>query len=194
MELVLFIALAYALGSIPFGKIIGLRYGIDIQKQGSGNIGFANCLRILGWKPATVVLIGDVAKGLLPVFISSHFFPITQTLLVALASIIGHIFPFWLRFRGGKGIATGLGTLLVINPYIAFFGILVWLLVLTTTRLNSLASLFVIWSMPLVAFFVSTNLVIFCFVLLLLGTWTHRQNLNRLVLDKEKILHVNNTI
>ena len=135
MLFLLFIAFAYLLGSIPFGKIVGRMKGIDLQKKGSGNIGFTNSLRTLGLKRAIPVLIGDLLKGSIPTFLALQFLPLGQTLIIALASILGHIFPVWLKFKGGKGVATGLGTILAINPLITIIGLTVFLIVFLATKI-----------------------------------------------------------
>src|SRR5690606_39536658 len=119
--LYVFMLIAYVCGSIPFGKIIGRLKGVDIQKLGSGNIGFANSVRVLGWKPGVFVLIGDATKGFLPVYLSVSHIPYWQSLMVGLVAILAHVFPVWLRFKDGKGIAPGLGISLVLAPKIALF-------------------------------------------------------------------------
>lgn len=183
-----FIILAYLLGSIPFGKIIGFRYGIDIQKNGSGNIGFANSLRILGLKPAIFVLVGDVLKGFLPVYFSFQWLPFQLTLFVALAAIIGHIFPIWLRFKGGKGVATGLGVLLALSFYLVFACVAIWSIIFSLTRLNSLASIIVICSLPILTIFVANQLLPLSVALFIIGIWTHRKNIDNLINHREKRL------
>jgi len=187
-ELFLFIIFSYLLGSIPFGKLMGLRVGIDIQKHGSGNIGFANCLRFLGWKSAGVVLIGDILKGFIPVYFALKIFPFELAMFVALAAIVGHVFPLWLKFNGGKGIATGLGVLFALNLPLAVTSILIWVVLFAVTRLNSLASILMIISMPILAIFVAHSLVEFSTALLAIGTFTHRKNINNLLNKTEKKL------
>ena len=172
----LFIILAYLLGSIPFGKIIGFHHGIDIQKSGSGNIGFANCLRVLGWKPAIIVLLGDVLKGFLPVYFSLSLLPGQGATFVALSAVVGHVFPIWLKFKGGKGIATGLGVLLALNTPLAI------------TRLNSLASISMICCLPILTAFIAQQLLSLSLVLLMIGMWTHRKNIYNLLNHREKRL------
>ena len=186
--LITFAILAYLFGSIPFGKIVGLRFGVNIQKEGSGNIGFANVFRVLGLKPALAVLSGDILKGYLPTLIAAKFLSFEQTLLVGFISILGHIFPVWLKFRGGKGVATGLGVLLMLNSTLALISILIWLVIFGITRLNSLASIITVWVLPLVAYKIDQNLINFCIILLILGTWTHRSNFYRLINRKEERL------
>lgn len=167
---------------------MGLRVGIDIQKHGSGNIGFANSLRVLGWKPASIVLVGDILKGFLPVYLALKFFPFEGTMIVALAAIAGHVFPVWLKFNGGKGIATGLGVLFAMNLPLAIASILIWLVLFVITRLNSLASILMIVSIPFLAFFIAHSLLSFSTALVAIGTWTHRKNIDNLLRKREKKL------
>lgn len=178
--------IAYILGSIPFGKLIGFKHGIDIQKHGSGNIGFANSLRILGLKPALVVLIGDLLKGFIPVSLALKILPLEQVLWVALIAILAHIFPIWLKFRGGKGVATAIGVTLALNPPLAIMGAFIWIILSHITKLHSLASLIVIWSISIIAYFIFKELVIFYLFLSILITWTHRQNIHRLIKGTER--------
>lgn len=186
MQFLLFIAFAYFLGSMPFGKIIGHVYGIDVQKKGSGNIGFTNSLRTLGWKPAVLVLAGDVLKGFIPTKIALQFLTLDQALIVALIAIFGHIYPIWLKLKGGKGVATGLGTLFAINPLITIIAFIVFLIVFSTTKIISISSILSTYSLPLIAYFIFPKLIIFYLVLSIIVTWTHRENLVRLIKGTEK--------
>src|SRR4051812_30895241 len=117
--------LAYLLGSVPTGKLIASLHGVDIQKKGSGNIGFANVLRVVGRVPAAIVLTIDVLKGFVPVAIAQQILGASGVQAVALLAIMGHVFPVWLKFKGGKGIATGLGVTLAISPVLAVLCVLV---------------------------------------------------------------------
>ncbi len=171
------VGFAYLLGSIPFGKIVGNRRGIDIQKHGSGNIGFANAFRVLGWKPSLIVLAGDILKGLIPVLIASQQLPTYQTLIVGFAAVVGHIFPVWLGFKGGKGIATGLGVTLVLTPLVALLGAVVYLVAFSYFRKSGPSSIVAAWSLPVFCAVVSPAYVWFYVSLGLLALWTHRNNL-----------------
>lgn len=186
MTLFFLIVFSYLCGSIPFGKIIGLYYGIDIQKKGSGNIGFANCLRVLGWRPAFIVLAGDILKGFIPTIIALHRLPLDQAMVVGLTAVLAHIFPVWLKFNGGKGVATGLGVILAINPTVAFAALIVFLVVLLFTKIISLSSLVAMFTLPIIAYFTSPNLAGFYVCLLILGTWAHRSNIKRIFHGTEK--------
>lgn len=175
------LVLAYLSGSIPTGKIIGHFHGIDIQKKGSGNIGFANAWRVLGWRVAWIVLTVDVLKGYLPVLVATRYLSGTMLLVVGLAAILGHIFTIWLNFKGGKGVATGFGVMLALEPSVAITGLAVYGLVITLARQSALASLSAIWSMPIVAVVLDKHIVIYLLLLALLGTWTHRNNIRQML-------------
>lgn len=135
------IILAYLSGSIPFGKLFCLLGGVDIQKRGSGNIGYANVQRIMGWKFAVPTLICDVAKGAVPTFLAYTFTDYYFAFFVGVAAIIGHIYPIWLKFHGGKGVATGLGVILVFAPIPAIIGTIVYFVLLGMSHRSSLASI-----------------------------------------------------
>lgn len=182
----LFILTAYFLGSIPFGKIIGQIYGVDLQKKGSGNIGFANSLRTLGLKPAVFVLLGDVLKGFIPVVIALRFVSFEQTLAVGLTAILGHIFPVWLKFKGGKGVATGLGVIFAIDPFIGLIGVTIFIILLLLTKTVSLSSILGTWSLPVLAFFLAPQLTLLYLGLVILALFTHRENIRRLFKGTEK--------
>lgn len=127
MKTVVFILTAYLLGAIPWAYLIGrITKGIDIRDYGSGNVGFTNALRTIGKVPAFLVLIGDVGKGIVAVLIAKHFgSPLTAT-LAGLAVVIGHNYPIFLGFRGGKGAAAGFGALITLLPLEGFLAIIVW--------------------------------------------------------------------
>jgi hypothetical protein len=120
---------AYLLGSIPFGVIVGRRWkGVDVRQLGSGNIGFANVLRTVGWGPAVVVFVCDTAKGYLPVLAARFVtvgwtYPEASVVLIGVLAVSGHVFPPWLRFRGGRAVLTSLGVLVGIAPWVALAGL-----------------------------------------------------------------------
>ena len=186
MIFLLLLIFAYLIGSIPFGKIVGKLQGVDIQKKGSGNIGFTNSLRTLGWKPAVLVLIGDVLKGFIPTFLAMQFLSLNQVLMIGIFTILAHVFPVWLKFKGGKGIATGLGVLLAINPLITAIGLAVFLIIFLITKIISIASLIGTASLVLISYFVFPKLTMFHLALLTIAIWTHRENVNRLLKGTEK--------
>jgi acyl phosphate:glycerol-3-phosphate acyltransferase len=141
------IAAGYLAGSIPFGLLLALLVGgKDVRKAGSGNIGATNVARVVGKKLGVVTLVLDALKGFIPVTIAARMMADTapgRTAigLVALAALCGHCFPIWLKLRGGKGVATGLGVLLASLPWAAGIGLLGFALTFAITRLVSLGSL-----------------------------------------------------
>jgi len=174
------------MGSIPFGKLVGIKYGVDIQKKGSGNIGATNALRTLGWKPGVLVLVLDVIKGFIPVKLALQFLPLNQVLIISVITILAHIFPIWLKFKGGKGVATGLGIILAINSSVTIFAFIIFLTVFLLTRIISVSSLVSVWGLVLVSYFTSPNLTVFLFAIAIILTWTHRENISRLIKGTEK--------
>lgn len=149
IELML-VALAYFVGSIPFAYIF-VRYvtGRDVRNEGSGNVGATNALRSAGWKVGVAVTILDTAKGSLAVWLMMAFNPESSWLAASmLAVVVGHCFPPWLLFRGGKGVATGFGSFLVIAPLSALAALGVWIVMLFVFRWVSLASMTATASFP----------------------------------------------
>lgn len=181
---ILLISWGYLFGSIPFGKIIAQHYGVDIQKRGSGNIGFANVRRVLGWKAGIGTLAGDILKGFIPALTAlqlSH--SSTVAFIVGLAAIIGHIFPVWLRFHGGKGIATGLGVVAVLNPVAATIGSAVYLIGCVAFKRSSTASILGVFSVTTTAALISPQEAWQYILLLFVALWTLRHNLRGTVPD-----------
>ncbi|MEO7617420.1 MAG: glycerol-3-phosphate acyltransferase [Candidatus Saccharibacteria bacterium] len=172
--------LSYILGSIPFGKIVAHRHGIDIQKVGSGNIGFANVVRTLGFRIALPVLIGDSLKGFIPTYLALVYFGETGAMVVGAIAILAHIFPIWLRFRGGKGIATGLGVMVVMSPILIPSAIIAYLIGFAYFRDSGPGSLIAAWSLPIVCAFINIRLSLFYIVLALIISYAHRNNLRQL--------------
>ena len=146
---------AYLVGGIPFGYIIGrVVGGIDIRTQGSGNIGATNVARVMGLRWGVAVLVPDAAKGLLPVLVVSETMArwvatlepgsvtiVHAQVLVGLIAILGHMYPCWIGLRGGKGVATALGVVVVLSPWATLAAVGVYLLSLATSRMGSLGSL-----------------------------------------------------
>lgn len=144
------VAFAYFVGSIPFAFIF-VRYvtGRDVRKEGSGNVGATNALRSAGWKVGVAVTVLDIAKGSLAVWAMMIFNPESAWLAASMLSVVvGHCFPPWLLFRGGKGVATGFGAFLVIAPLSALAALGVWIVMLAVFRWVSLASMTATASFP----------------------------------------------
>lgn len=168
MKFAVLIIGAYLLGSIPFGQIIAKAHGKDLRIIGSGNIGATNLARALGKKWAYLCFFLDVAKGFLPVFITAKLLShsptiseLTCALAVAMAAILGHIFSLYLKFKGGKGVATSFGVSLGLWPYYTLCSIsalAVWAVVVLISRYVSLASIIAAVSFP-IAFIVVTALI-----------------------------------
>ena len=138
------VACGYLAGSIPFGFVLAkLVAGKDVRSEGSGNIGATNVARVVGKRLGALVLLLDAAKGFVPVFVASRLThgDVVVEGLVALAALLGHCFPIWLRFRGGKGVATGLGVLLAHRPDVAAVGLVAFALAFAVLRRVSAGSL-----------------------------------------------------
>lgn len=149
MKIALVIISCYLLGSVPFGYIVGKLFKkVDIREYGSGNIGATNALRILGPSLASLVVLGDIGKGILSIYLVQYLNIDSLLILIiaGLAVIFGHDWSIFLGFKGGKGIATTFGVVFALNPTISFLALLVWGIVVITTRYVSLASIFAVIS------------------------------------------------
>jgi acyl phosphate:glycerol-3-phosphate acyltransferase len=181
---------SYILGSIPFGLLIVKAWcGVDIRKYGSGNIGATNVLRTAGKLPAVVVFIADVLKGFLPVMVAKHLFPgvLWMPVLGGLCSMVGHTASIFLRFRGGKGAATGLGIYLGLNPMAAGIGFAIFILLIWVTRYVSIASMIGAASVPVTFCIVHQPLPdrIFAIFATAYVVFKHRSNIGRLIQGAE---------
>ena len=178
----------YLIGSIPFGYLAGKLRGIDIREHGSGNIGATNVLRTLGKPIGIPVLILDVLKGVLPVLIAKHFSDQSLVyILVAFATIMGHNYTLWLRFKGGKGIATSAGALIPLIALPLGIAVLIWAALFFTTRYVSIASIGSAIAIPIVTVIQQSlqnewNIAMLSFtvVLAVLAVWKHRGNIRKL--------------
>lgn len=183
-----FIVLGYLLGSIPFGLVLCKIFGYgDIRDIGSGNIGATNVLRTGNKILALLTLLGDVFKGAIAVwlsFVSGDTFVILTT---GLAAVLGHMYPVWLKFKGGKGVATTLGTMLAIMPPLAMAMCGIWLLMAVMFRISSLAALTAFAAAPVMAYLwlQDPNLALLAGVLAALVFWRHKANIERLLSGAE---------
>jgi len=134
------IAIAYLLGSIPAGLLLAKLKGIDLRAGGSGNIGATNALRLGGKLLGASTLLLDASKGIAAVYIAAKFQP-DMINLAALSAVLGHIYPVWLKFKGGKGVATAIGVILFLNYQIFLIAISAWLLTFKAKKISSLAAL-----------------------------------------------------
>jgi glycerol-3-phosphate acyltransferase PlsY len=142
-QLLLMLALGYLVGSIPCGVIVGrIRSGVDIREYGSGKMGFTNSLRTLGWGPSIAVLVGDLCKGIIPALIGRLVFDSALLATVgAGAAVVGHVFPLFAGFRGGRGVATAFGGIIIMIPVTAIIFPLVGALIVLVTRYMSVMSI-----------------------------------------------------
>jgi glycerol-3-phosphate acyltransferase PlsY len=141
-ELIL-VLVAYLLGSLPTALLlVRLMTGEDVRRKGSGNVGATNALRAAGWKAGVAVTLIDIGKGALSVFLMRQYNPESSWVAATmLAVVIGHCYPVWLKFRGGKGVAAGFGAFVIIAPLSALAALAVWFLVLVISRWVALASM-----------------------------------------------------
>ncbi len=182
------ILLGYLIGATPFGFIAGKLKGIDIREHGSGNIGATNVLRVLGKPIGLTVFVLDVLKGLVPVWIATGWSDATWVhIATAVATILGHNYTFWLKFRGGKGIATTAGAMLPLIPLPLGVALLLWIITLKVTRYVSIASIAAAVSIPVTATVQALItgqwdpvLLGFAAFIGLLAIWRHRSNIQRL--------------
>lgn len=141
---------SYLLGSIPTGYIVGALAGVDIRKLGSGNVGATNVARVMGKERGLLTLIADVGKGFIPVFVADWLgFSHTTVALVAVLAFLGHLYPVFLKFQGGKGVATALGALLALAPLATVILMVVFALVVGSSRLVSLSSIVAALAAPI---------------------------------------------
>ena len=188
MIYVLAALLAYLLGSIPFGLILTKLGGYgDIRDIGSGNIGATNVLRTGNKRLALATLVLDALKGATAVGLALYFASFEVALIAGLFAIIGHLFPVWLKFRGGKGVATALGTLLALKPLVGIAACGLWLLCALVTRYSSLSALIAIGLSPVIAHFLyhDANLSGTAAIIATLVFIKHRANIKRLTRGEE---------
>ncbi|WP_028399892.1 glycerol-3-phosphate 1-O-acyltransferase PlsY [Ectobacillus panaciterrae] len=180
---VLFLA-AYLLGSIPFALIVGkVGYGIDIRQHGSGNLGGTNTFRTLGKKAGFIVTIADILKGTLAASLPSLFGLNINPLWFGLAAVIGHVYPIFAKFRGGKAVATSAGVLLFCKPLIFLILIVVFLILLFTTKYVSLSSMLTAIIGVIAAIIIGndTPFLIAMSLLAIFVIYRHRANISRII-------------
>jgi glycerol-3-phosphate acyltransferase PlsY len=187
----IWIIFSYLLGSLPVGVLLAHMKGRDPRTVGSGNIGATNVMRAAGKTAGIITLVGDALKGFLPVWLAMRFgFPETVVSAAGLAAFLGHLFPLYLRFHGGKGIATALGILLALNYLAVLIELLVFAGILWRWRYVSLASVVCAALAPffLFAFRSPEPCVILAAVIALLAIIRHRENIKRLLAGTENRL------
>ena len=198
MIIAILLVLAYLIGSIPTAVWVSKWvYGIDIREHGSGNAGATNAFRVLGTKAGCGVMLGDMVKGFLAVklaLLSPLHFPgepfVNLQIFLGLSAVVGHIFPIWAEFRGGKGIATLFGMILSIQPLVAVSLVAVFCLMLFLTRYVSLSSITASIAFPLLIIFIFNNAEELSYRLFAIATaclvvLTHHKNISRLLNGNE---------
>lgn len=186
MDLILIVLICYFLGSIPFGFILTKFFlKQDIREIGSGNIGATNVLRTGNKSIGYLTLLLDILKAVIPViFIKINF---SEYLFISSLSVfLGHVFPIWLKFKGGKGVATYLGILFCINYILGFVFILVWFLIFLIFKYSSLSSILATFTIPVFYyFFINNENYYFFIIMFILIFFTHRENIKRLLNNTE---------
>ena len=184
---IILIIIFYLIGSLPFALILTKLSGFgDIRNIGSGNVGATNVLRTGNKYLAFIVLSLDIIKGFIPLIILQFYFEdlsLLNKIILGHFAIIGHIFPIWLKFKGGKGVATYIGFLFSINPYIGLAFLILWMAVALSTKYSSLGSLIAILVAPIYFIFINFNLYIgiFFIYLSLIIYLKHSENIKRLL-------------
>lgn len=181
------LVIGYLLGSIPFGLLLTRMAGLgDVRNIGSGNIGATNVLRTGNKGLAAATLLLDAFKGTAAVLIAVHFFGEDAGVLAGFAAFIGHIFPVWIGFEGGKGVATYLGILLGLAPLMALIFAIVWLAIAFTTRYSSLSALVATLVIPVVLWILGADKIAAVMALMTVISWyKHRANIARLTAGTE---------
>ncbi len=193
MTTLAFVVCAYLIGSVSFAVLMSKAFGLaDPRTYGSGNPGATNVLRSGKKAAAVLTLLGDAAKGWLAVFLAIHFAPhddqgLLIVALVAIAVFLGHVFPIFLKFKGGKGVATALGVLLALSVWMGLAVLVTWLLVAVAFRYSSLAALVASVAAPIFAMLIHLRpeLVLATAIMSMLLIWRHKGNIKKLMTGKE---------
>ena len=180
--------LSYLLGSIATGYILGLCAGVDVRKTGSGNIGATNVARAIGKGHGAATLLADTAKGFIPVYVALHLGLAQSAMaIIGAAAFLGHLYPIFLKFHGGKGVATALGVLLAVAPLVTAILMVVFAFVMMLSRIVSLSSMVAALAAP-----ISLSLLAYPATYIVLGTFLaamiivrHRGNIKRLLAGTE---------
>ncbi len=182
MVYVLCVLLSYLLGSIPMGLLLTRITGRgDLRRVGSGNIGATNVMRVGGLRLAGLTWILDMAKAAIAVILGGAFGDITFAAICGLGAIIGHCYPVWLRFRGGKGISAMFGVILAINPVLFIICGIEWLIVALSSGFSSLGAIIVLCLLPFLGFAIGCGVGFVFLAISILCLWRHRENIGRLV-------------
>jgi glycerol-3-phosphate acyltransferase PlsY len=174
---------AYFLGAVPFGLLLGRIFAdVDVRSLGSGNIGATNVNRVLGRKLGAATLLCDVVKALLPTLLARLFLGSElDVALVGLAAVVGHCFPIYLGFKGGKGVATAFGVILILAPVSAALAIMVWILAFRLSKISAMGALCAAAVIPVAVFFErSISIALVCLAISAVVIFRHRENIERI--------------
>ena len=188
MQLFLVVLLSYLLGSVSFGIIVTrIVKGVDIRAYGSGNTGFTNVLRVVGKGPSVLVLLGDALKGSFCVALGYYFGDAYFAVMGGLAAMVGHTYPLYFGFRGGKGVATGLGVMLTLAPDVTIIALIIFILTVLFSRYVSLGSILAALSVLISTIFLAKPFPILLFSILAVSfvIYRHKTNIVRLWQGKE---------
>lgn len=183
MEIIL-ILFGYLLGSVPTGFILGWMAGVDVRKAGSGNVGATNVARVAGKRQGILTLIGDTAKGVVPVILALQMGAnLTTTVMAGAAAFVGHLYPVFLKFRGGKGVATALGVFVALAPVAALVLILMFIAIALSSRIVSVGSIATAMAAPLILWLFSYPPIVVGMAVFIAAAITlrHRSNIQRLL-------------
>ena len=185
MDYIITVLVSYLFGSIPFGYLFTkILLKKDIRNVGSGNIGATNVLRTGNKSLGYLTLVLDIAKAVVPVIYIKFNYP-DLVYISALCAFLGHLFPIWLKFKGGKGVATFVGILISINIYYALVFGTIWILTFLISKYSSLSSLFASISIPIYLAIIDQGNIIFFIIMFVLIFYTHRENIKRLINKEE---------
>ena len=189
----LFLLGSYLIGAIPFGLLIGKMAGVDVREKGSRNIGATNVSRTLGKKLGVITLLLDLCKGFLPLLAASHFLPdgdlkIVWVCACGVATVLGHMYPVYLGFKGGKGVATGLGVFLFLSPIAILVSLIIFIATVALTGYVSAGSLLASGLIPLWLLLLGKHwVIVLSAVIIALMIWVkHHENIGRLIRGEEK--------
>lgn len=187
MTIAIALVAAYLCGSVPFAYLAGLTRGIDIRTVGSKNVGATNVFRTLGRTIGIAVMVLDIAKGVVAVLVAEALVDSPWPVVAAGAAIVGHVFPVWLRFKGGKGVAVAGGTIIALAPLAALGVILLWFVVTATTRYVSVASIAAAIAFPPLVVLIGEDrpTIVFSVLAAAAVIVKHRANISRLAAGTE---------
>ena len=184
VKTVIILILAYIIGSIPFALIVGKKIGgIDVRNYGSGNLGGTNAFRILGWKVGVLVIVADILKGMLATYLGLRLGGETLGILAGIAAAVGHCYPLFANFKGGKGVAVGAGIFLIVAPKVILLAAVMFLLTLFIFRYVSLSSIVGALTVGLLTFVYDQSLFLttLSWLLVIFVIYRHRSNIKRIL-------------